>query len=247
MAREASDWGGDAREFRTTRWSVVLAAGDSACPDKTQALDRLCRSYWYPLYAYVRHRGHNEHDAQDLTQAFFAHLLNGEGLRRVGPRKTKFRSFLLTALSNFLADEYDQRQAQKRGGKETIISFDAHEAEERYHLEPVHSETPERVFDRRWGAALLDCTLKRLEDEFIAAGKAALLEQLREFIIEGATERTYAQVAGAIGMTEEAVKKAAQRMRHRYQAILREEIADTVTTASEIDEELRHLWSALQA
>ena len=247
MARESQDFDGDPRAFRTTHWPIVLAAGDSASPDKTQALNRLCRSYWYPLYGYVRQRGYTEHDAQDLTQAFFAHMLKGDGLRNVGQRKTRFRSFLLTAISNFLADEHDRRSAQKRGGKETIISFDAHEAEERYQLEPVHSETPERIFDRRWGTTLLDCTLKRLEDEFIADGKAALLEQLREFIIDGATDRTYAQAGAAIGMSEEAVKKAAQRMRHRYQAILREEIAHTVTTTGEIDEELRHLWSVLQA
>jgi len=248
MAREGNHLAENVREFSTTHWSVVLAAGDSAFGGKTQALERLCLSYWYPLYAYVRYRGHGEHDAEDLTQAFFTHLLSGDGLRSLRPCKTKFRSFLLTSLSNFLADEHDRQRAQKRGGGTTIISFDAQEAEERYRLEPAHFETPERLFDRRWATALLDCTLKKLEDEFIADGKGALLEQLREFIIGDTTTRTYAQAGAAIGMSEEAVKKAAQRMRKRYEAILREEISHTVTvaTSSEIDEEWRHLWSVLQ-
>src|SRR6185503_9222020 len=185
MATKGTDVVDNAREFRTTRWSVVLAAGDSACVDKTRALDRLCHAYWDPLYCYVRRRGNSEHDAQDLTQAFFEHLLEGDGLRKIGPGTTKFRSFLLTAISNFLADEHDRQRALKRGGGKAIISFDSQEAEERYQIEPVHFETPERLFDRRWASALLDYTLKRLEDEFVASGKGALMEQLRGFIIEG--------------------------------------------------------------
>jgi RNA polymerase sigma factor (sigma-70 family) len=231
--------------FTTTHWSVVLAAGDSASPQSTAALERLCHTYRYPLYAYIRRRGHKEHDAEDLTQGFFAHLLARHAFRGVMPGRAKFRTFLLTALNNFLADEHDWQQAQKRGGGKQIISFDAEEAEERYRLEPRHEETPEKLFDRRWALALLDGALARLEKEYRDSGKGPLFEQLRGSMAGGTPTQSYAEMAAQVGMTEEAVKKAAQRLRRRYQEVIREEIRETVADAPEIDEELRHLWSVL--
>lgn len=233
--------------FATTHWSVVLAAGDSASPQSTAALERLCHAYRYPLYAYIRRRGHREHDAEDLTQGFFAHLLARHAFRGVTPGRAKFRTFLLTALNHFLADEHDRQQAQKRGGGKQILSFDAAEAEERYRLEPRHEETPEKLFERRWALALLDGALARLEKEYRDGGKGPLFEQLRGTMAGATPTRSYAEMAMQVGMTEEAVKKAAQRLRRRYQEVIREEIRETVTDAPEIDEELRHLWSVLGA
>jgi RNA polymerase sigma-70 factor (ECF subfamily) len=233
--------------FNTTHWSVVLAAGGSDARLAARALERLCAAYWYPLYAYVRRRGHDVHEAQDLTQGFFAQLLEHQAFQALVPSRARFRSFLLVALQNHLADDHDRKQAQKRGGGKTIISFDAQAAEQRYQFEPAHSETPDKLFERRWATTLLDRTLEGLEREFVLAGKGQILEQLREFILEGATDRTYAQAGAQIGMSEGAVKKAVQRMRQRYRAILRAEIGHTVATVSEVEEELRHLWSVLGA
>jgi RNA polymerase sigma-70 factor (ECF subfamily) len=225
----------------------VLAAGHSSAPGASGALEKLCGTYWYPVYAYVRRRGHGMHDAQDLTQGFFAHLLQRQAFRGVVPGRAKFRSFLLASLNHFLDDERDRQRAQKRGGGQPILSFDAPEAEQRYRIEPVDAETPERLFERRWAITVLDGAMARLEQEFVAAGKGPLFETLREFIVEGAAGRPYAQVAVPLGMTEEAVKKAVQRLRRRYGQAIREEIAHTVATASEIEAELRDLWSVLGA
>ena len=231
--------------FATTHWSVVLAAKAEDSAQAMKALEKLCRGYWYPLYAYVRRRGYSEHDAQDLTQGFFAHLLRKEGFRAAMPGRGKFRSFLLVSLNHFLADEHDRQQAQKRGGGQTVLSFDTEEAEQRYQLEPRHQETPEKLFERQWAVAVLNNALLRLEQEFVVAGKQGLLTELRPFVIEDSASRTYAQAATSLGMSEAAVKKAAQRMRQRFQEVLREEIGHTVADSSEIDEELRHLWNAL--
>jgi len=153
--------GSGAREFVTTHWSVVLAGGDSGSPRAAVALEKLCHDYWYPLYAYVRRRGHGQQDAQDLTQGFFARLLQRHAFRGVVPGRAKFRSFLLAALNNFLADEHDRQQAQKRGGGRQVISFDAEDAEERYRLEPPDAETPEKLFDRRWAISQSVCCSRR--------------------------------------------------------------------------------------
>jgi RNA polymerase sigma-70 factor (ECF subfamily) len=163
----------------------------------------------------------------------------------VAPGRGKFRSFLLTSLNHFLADEHARQQTQKRGGGRQIVSFDAQAAEQRYQLEPLSTETPEKLFEQRWATTLLDGALRRLQQDYEAAGNGALFEHLRGFVVEGAEGRPYAQVAQQLRMTEEAVKKAVQRLRRRYRAVIREEIAHTVSTADEIDEELRHLWSVL--
>jgi RNA polymerase sigma factor (sigma-70 family) len=231
--------------FATTHWSVVLAAGWADSSEAMQALEKLCRTYWYPLYAYLRRRGYREHDAQDLTQGFFAHLLQGQAFHTAAPGRGKFRSYLLASLNHFLADERDRQQAQKRGGGQQIVSFDTERAEERYRLETGTQVTPEELFERQWAITLTDQALGRLEQEFTGSGKGNLFEHLHPFLVEGACASTYAQVAAQLGMTEEAVKKAVQRLRIRYQQLIRLEIAHTVVQASEIEEELRDLRSAL--
>lgn len=223
----------------------MLAAGRDDSSLAAAALEKLCRAYWYPLYAFIRRRGNSEHDSQDLTQGFFAHLLRREAIGTVAPGGGKFRSFLLTALKNFLADEHDRRQAQKRGGGQQIVSFDSEEAEQRYRLEPATTETPETLFERRWAITLTEGALARLEQEFIDAGKGGLFEQLHIFLVEDAHATPYAEVGARLGMTEEAVKKAVQRLRRRYQETIRAEIAQTVSTATEVEEELRYLWTVL--
>jgi RNA polymerase sigma-70 factor (ECF subfamily) len=238
---------GGAGQFAETHWSMVLAAGDSASPGSVEAMEKLCRTYWYPLYAFVRRRGCAEHDAKDLTQGFFAHLLERHAFRSVVQNRGKFRSFLLKSLKNYLTDEHERQCALKRGGGEMLISIDAQEAEHRYQHEPAASETPEKLFEQRWAFALLDAALSRLDQEYAASGKGPLFTQLRGFLVHGAHSKTHAQIAAQIGMSEEAVKKASQRLRQRYQQIIREEIGRTVATASEIEEEMRYLWSVLGA
>ena len=233
--------------FADTHWSVVLAAGDSTSPQSVEALEKLCRTYWYPLYAFVRRQGRSEHDAKDLTQGFFAHLLERRAFRSVVQHRGRFRSFLLKSLKNYLADQYEHQHAQKRGGGQVPISIDAQEAEQRYQLEPATLDTPERVFEQRWALALLDAVLLRLELEYATAGKGSLFSLLRDFLLDTAQGKTYADIAAQVGMSEEAVKKASQRMRQRYQQIIREEISHTVATAGEVEEEMRYLWSVLGA
>jgi len=231
--------------FATTHWSVVLAAGRNNTPQAIEALEKLCRTYWYPLYAYLRRRGCSEHDAQDLTQGFFAHLLERRSIQGVEREKGKFRSFLLASLNYFLADERDRASAQKRGGGREAISLDAQEAEQRYRLETVEERSPDRLFERRWAMTLLDQVLTRLAREFTDAGKGELFDRLQPFLVEGTGDNTYGEIAQEVGTTEEALKKAVQRMRRRYHLLFREEIAQTVASPDEVEEELRHLRSVL--
>jgi len=233
--------------FTTTHWSVVLGAGSADTSERASALERLCRTYHYPVYSYIRGRGNSPHDTEDLTQGFFALLLKRDGFSGVMPGRVKFRSWLLTCVKNFLNDEHARQQALKRGGGQALLSLDAEEAEYRYAIEPQHTETPERLFARRWAEALLKRVLDRLEQEFRAQGKGELLEQLRGLVVEGVSSRTHAEIARELSTTEDAVKKAAQRLRHKYQKILREEIGRTVTTNTEVEEELRYLWSVLSS
>jgi len=237
----------NAGQFATTRWSVVLAAGQDDSALALAALETLRRAYWYPLYAYVRRRSYGEHDAQDLTQGFFAHLLQREAFGAVVPGRGRFRSFLLASLNHFLADQHDRQQAQKRGGGQPDFSLDALEAERRYQIEPADGETPEKLFERRWAIAVIDGAMARLQQEFASAGKGPWFEQLRGFLVEGAEGRSYAEVAARLDMSEDAVRKAAQRLRHSFRRAVREELAQTVATPADVDEELRHLWSALSS
>ncbi len=231
--------------FATTHWSVVLAAGQGESLQARAALERLCQTYWPPLYAYIRRRGYEMHDAQDLTQEFFARLLARESLGAVAPGKGRFRSFLLAAVNHFLCDERDRATRQKRGGGCWIVSFEAQSAEARYRLEPVDALTPEKLFERRWALALLDQTLGRLEREFAGQGKAALFTVLKEFLLGGAPHPDYASAGARLGLNEGAVRVAVHRLRRRYGELFREEIAQTVANAEELEEEMRHLLAVL--
>jgi len=230
--------------FATTHWSVVLAAKQGDAPDARTALEKLCRTYWYPLYAYVRREGYNAPDAQDLTQEFFARLLEKDYLAQVEREKGKFRSFLLAALRHFLSDQRDRARAAKRGGGAEVLSLDAQEAEERYRLEPVDRMDAEKIFERRWAMTLLEQALTRLRDESIIAGKAELFERLRDFVA-GESDVSCSEAAVQLGQTESAVKSAVYRLRQRYRELVREEIAHTVADPAEIDEEIRYLIAVI--
>ena len=231
----------EARSFSATRWSVVLAAAGEA----DDALATLCRAYWYPLYAFLRRQGLSTHDAEDVTQGFFAHLLGKSALTHVDPAKGRFRTFLLASLKHFLADERDRADAQKRGGGQANISLDACDAEERYALEPCDDFSPDRLFDRRWAIAVTEQALARLESEYSAAGKGALFSALKPLLTAPGTARPYSEVCAEFGMNEGALKTAVHRLRQRYGAALRAEIAETVGTEEEIDDELRHLLEVI--
>ncbi|OGV72757.1 MAG: RNA polymerase subunit sigma-24 [Lentisphaerae bacterium RIFOXYB12_FULL_65_16] len=235
------------RQFATTHWTVVLTAGrdDADATRAHEALEQLCRTYWYPLYAFVRRQGHSAADAQDLTQAFFARFIAKHCLDAVDRSKGKFRSFLLASLSHFLANEWDKASAKKRGGDQVFIELDAHTAEDRYALEPTDNMTAERIFDRRWALTLLDTVFTRLRAEFAASGKAPLFDALKDTLTGEKTTARYAEIAATLGMTEGAVKVAVHRLRQRYRDLLRAEVANTVASTSDVDEELRHLFAAL--
>ncbi len=231
-------------QFATTHWSMVVSAGHSRSPEASRALAILCENYWFPLYAFVRRAGYSAEDAQDLTQEFFARLLVQRFLTKVDRQKGKFRSFLLAALKHFLADEWDRAHAQKRGGSKTVISFDSLDAETRYRLEPAGDLTPEKLFEKQWALSLLEHVLSRLHGELVGEGKSALFEALKD-TLTGVGATTYATIGAGLGMTEGAVKVAAHRMRRRYRALLREEIAQTVSSSDEIGDEIRYLLSCL--
>jgi DNA-directed RNA polymerase specialized sigma24 family protein len=230
--------------FATTHWSVVQSAGHTTA-EGAAALEKLCRTYWYPLYAYVRRRGFSEHDAEDLTQGFFTQLLYRKSIRDVSKDKGRFRSFLLASINYFIADERKSARAQKRGGGCTILSFDAQEAETRYRMEPVDVRTPEVIFDHRWAMTLLDQVLVRLKEQFVHEGKSHLFKGLQPFLVESVKDTTYADAASALGISEEAFKKAVQRMRRRYGELFREEIAHTVADPNDVEKELRNLCAIL--
>jgi RNA polymerase sigma-70 factor (ECF subfamily) len=231
-----------ADDFHTTHWSVVLhARGDSTGAQRSLA--RLCEAYWYPLYAFARRQGHAPHDAQDLTQEFFARLLAKGWLDAVARERGKFRSWLLASMKHFLANEWDRAQAQKRGGRTTIVSFDDDSAEARYRREPADPVTADRLYDRGWALTLLDRVLARLREEAAQSGKLAQFDALKGALT--GEKAPYAEIGATLGMSEGAVKVAVHRLRERYRALLRAEVADTVATATEIDDELRHLLAAL--
>jgi RNA polymerase sigma factor (sigma-70 family) len=231
--------------FATTHWSVVLAAADAQSPQAGAALEQLCRTYWYPLYAYVRRCGHGHEDAEDLTQEFFARLLAKDFLARADPHKGRFRSFLLSGIKYLLCDQHDRAQRLKRGGGQKVIAFDAQAAEARYRLEPADELTPELVFERSWTATLIERAAERLREEYHAAGKAKEYEQLTEFRLDASACRAYTEVAAQLGLSEGAVKSAIRRLRERHQCLVREEIAQTVASPAEVDEEIRYLLRLL--
>lgn len=231
--------------FVTTHWSVVAAAGRGDAPDALAALESLCTTYWYPLYAYVRRRGYSVEDAQDLTQEFFARVLARQWVADADRAKGRFRTFLLTALSHFLANEWDRAHARKRGGGARPLALQFDTAETRYGLEPADPLTPERCFERRWALTLLEEVLGRLRAEYEHGGRSDWFAALHPCLMGSRESQPYAELAAKLKMTEGAVKVAVHRLRARYRELLREEIAKTVSSPSEVDEELRHMFSVL--
>ena len=237
-----------AATFNTTHWTIVLACRDQDDSRAAeQALANLYQTYWYPLYAYIRRRGYSEHDAEDLVQGFYAQIQEKHAFAKADRQRGKFRTFLLSSLQNFLANENERTRAQKRGGGRELTRLDAEDAKERYQLESVHSVTPETIFDMRWAHALLDQTLAGLRADFAARGKQRLFEGLQTFLTADSGETSYQKAADDLGLPLSAVKTSVHRMRLDYRTRLREEIGRTVSCPEEIDEELLYLRKVLVA
>lgn len=232
-------------QFNTTHWSLVLLAGQSQAPFADAALEKLCRTYWYPLYAYVRRGGHSPHDAQDLTQEFFARLLEKNYLQLADRDRGRFRSFLLKSLQHFLVNEWVRGQAQKRGGGQKVFSLDEEAAERSYLAQPADQLAPESLYDQRWAMTLLERAMERLGADYATAGKEELFRQLKPLLLTEGSGESYRQLAGPLGLSEGAVKVALHRLRQRFRDAVRAEIAQTVATPEEVDEELRCLMTAM--
>jgi RNA polymerase sigma factor (sigma-70 family) len=227
--------------FATTHWSVVLAAGQSATIDAREALEQLCRTYWYPLYFYLRRCGSSPEDAEDLVQEFFARLLSKDYLGRADPQKGRFRSFLLSGIKNLLCDQHDRSNRIKRGGGKPVVSLDAPSAEARYQLEPVDGSAPDRAFDRSWATALLERAATRLRTEYAQSGRTELFEQLTDFRLDQESQVSYVEAARQLGLSQSAVRSAIYRLRQRHRELVREEIAQTLADPAELEEEVRYL------
>ena len=221
----------------------MVAAGDPQRKEARSALVSLCENYWYPLYAYLRRRGYPTDQAQDLTQEFFVRVLEGRYLDRAEPEKGRFRSFILTSLKFFVADEADSQRARKRGGG-MLVPLEFSSGEERYQREPVHDETPERIFERRWALSVLDRVVERLRNEFVQHGRPDHFERLKVFLL-GRSDAPYAALAREMDTSEGALKVAIHRLRKRYRDLFRQEIADTVADPAEVESELRFLADVL--
>ena len=235
-----------AAHFLTTHWSVVLAAGQLSEPSAAGALEKLCATYWYPLYAWLRCRGHGHHDAQDLTQAFLVHLLDRDRLQKPTPEKGKFRSFLLASLKNFLTNEWDKTQALKRGAQFTFISVDEEMGESRFRIEPSHDAMPDKAFEQSWAMTLLELVLGQLKQEYARADKSALFDALQGYLSGDKGGVPYVEMAARLNLSEAALKMSVLRLRRRFGELLRAEIAHTVTRPEEIDEEIRALFAAVR-
>ena len=227
--------------FVTTQWSVVLTAGSSDTTGARDALAKLCQTYWYPLYAYVRRRNFSPPDAEDLTQEFFARFLEHHWVGNADPEKGRFRTFLLSAMNHFLANEWDKARAQKRGGGAPLLPLQFDAAETRYGREPAENVTPEQHFERRWALTLLEEVVNRLRAEYEQEGKEELFAALNPCLVGDRTSQPYEELAKKLALSESAVKSAVHRLRQRYRQLLREEIAHTVARPGEVEEELRHL------
>ena len=230
--------------FDTTQWTLVVAAGDSQHPGSREALADLCRSYWYPLYAYLRRRGYPREEAEDLVQGFFTQLLDKNYIKAADKERGRFRSFLLASLKNFAANEWDRKKAEKRGGAATTLSLDFETAEGRYHIEPVDEQTPEQVFDRDWAVSQLEHVLERMRSEG-AGGER--FELLKGFLTGEGEDIRYKDAAVRLGMTEGAVKVAVHRLRQRFGSLLRDEVARTLNDSADVDDEIRHLFAAFES
>jgi RNA polymerase sigma-70 factor (ECF subfamily) len=231
--------------FTTTHWSVVLAAGQRGSPEADIAMEKLCRTYWYPLYAYVRRQGYSPHDSQDLIQEFFARLLQSNSVGTADRERGKFRSFLLVTLKRFLTNERARKSAVKRGGGAPIISLDEQTAEGLYRLEPASELSPERIFEKRWAATLLETAFTRAREEFSAAGKGSLFERLKVYLADQTERGDYANAAAELKVSPNTVAKTVQRLRERYRELVREEVANSVADANEVEEEMRFLFGVL--
>jgi len=250
MKLDAGMTTGGSDRFHTTRWSVVLVSAQSQAPGYKEAFAELCKLYWYPLYGFIRRRGGNSpHDAQDLTQGFFLHLLEHKTLSRVDRSKGKFRSFLLASLQNYLSNEAERAGCLKRGGKAEFIHLDLEGAEDRYGLEPVDALTPEKIFDARWAMALLGEAMNRLSREYGAQGKTPTFDALKVFLdpINSKKLPTYEEVANQLQVSVGAAKTLIHRLRKHYTALVREEIVRTVSSPADVDAEIHDLCEALVA
>lgn len=222
-----------------------MAAGEAESSRASEALARLCSSYWYPVYAYVRRAGHDPHTAQDLTQEFFARLIEKNFVAAAAQEKGRFRSFMLIALKRFLVNEWQRTQAQKRGGGRQLLSLDAEEAEDRYQLEPVDEMTADRIYERRWALALLDEVMNALRREFAGDGRGELFDLLKVFLCGEQSAVSQAEIGGRFGLSESAVKSTVHRLRQRYRELLHEEVAQTVVSRVDVEDELRHLLNVM--
>jgi RNA polymerase sigma factor (sigma-70 family) len=231
--------------FQTTHWSVVLAAGQCGSPQAAEALEKLCRTYWPALYSYIRRNGYPAAQAEDLTQEFFARILDKEHLRDVSREGGRFRSYLLTMLKHFLINEWRRSQCRKRGGGKVFLSLDDLNNVEHGLLEPAESATPEILYERRWALTVLEQAMDRLRQEYVAAGKTALFESLQVYLSGDKGLAPYAEIAGTLGLSAGAVKVAVHRLRRRYGELVRQEVAQTVALPEEIEDEIRHLFSVL--
>lgn len=244
----ADERGNGAANFNTTHWTIVLACADESDAERAQqSLASLFQTYWYPLYAYVRRRGYSEHDAEDLVQAFCLHLQEKHAIGKADRQRGKFRTFLLSSLQNFLANEKERAGAQKRGGGRELIRLDAEEADARYRLEPVYAVTPETIFEKRWAHALLEQTVSGLRADFITRGKGRLFDGLSSFLTSDLHETSYRTAAEQLGLPLSAIKTTVHRLRRDYRSKLREEISRTVSSPDEIDAELLYLRKVLAA
>jgi RNA polymerase sigma-70 factor (ECF subfamily) len=233
--------------FQTTQWSVVAAASETDSAAAQAALETLCEAYWYPLYVYARRRGLNEDDARDVTQGFFAKLLEKNWVADADPERGRFRTFMLTALKHYMSDEWDRQRAQKRGGGESPLSLDFDTAEHGFKLELPDERTPEDVYDACWADTLMQRARARLRREMLEPGKEDRFERLEGFVTGEGKEVPYKDVAEELGLSESAVKVAVYRMRRRFGEILRAEVADTVRDPTDVETEVRHLVAMLVA
>lgn len=231
--------------FATTHWSVVQAAGDEQSSRRMEALEDLCLTYWYPLYAFVRRRGHDEHEAKDLTQGFFAHLLAKNEVAHADAERGRFRTFLLASFQHFVANEWDKSQCLKRGGGITRFSLDDENAEARFQLEPSVPAANETLFDRGWAETVIDTVLRRLRSEVLATGDEIRYEIAQPFLWGGDGAGSYADAAARLNMSETGIRSVVHRFRKRFRELIRAEVAQTVARPEDVEAEIRHLFAAL--
>ncbi|HEY3864372.1 MAG TPA: sigma-70 family RNA polymerase sigma factor [Verrucomicrobiae bacterium] len=232
-------------QFSTTRWSLVLLAGRQMSPESEAALEKLCRAYWRPVCAFARRKGWNEEDAKDLTQQFFANLLQRQDLRGLDPMKGKFRTFLLSAFAHFMANEYDRATALKRGGGRVTLSLDQFPPDSLGSMAPATDMPPDTLYDVRWAQTILQSALRQLKEEMSAAGKKAQFDELKLFLTANAGPGDYAAAARKLGVEESSAPVLVHRLRHRFRELVRAEVTETVSTPLELEEEMRYLFDVL--